>query len=59
MLDFFGEREWGEIIIRAIEGMFEEGVGLTPDMGGTASTEQVGTDVIRQIENFVKIQKKC
>lgn len=59
MLDFFGEREWAEIIIKAIEGMFEEGAGLTPDMGGTASTEQVGTDVIRQIENFVKIQKKC
>ncbi len=54
MLDFLGEKKWAEVIIKAIEGVFLENRNLTPDMGGTAATEQVGAEVIRQIHKMWK-----
>ncbi|MBQ7370927.1 MAG: tartrate dehydrogenase, partial [Blautia sp.] len=40
LLDFFGYEEWGEKIIRAIETLLSNQDHLTPDQGGTATTEQ-------------------
>ena len=42
LLDFFGYEDWGKKIIDAIERMLVERRNLTPDQGGTATTEECG-----------------
>ena len=42
MLSFLGYPQWEERIVNAIEQVMEEGCILTPDMGGNATTRQVG-----------------
>ncbi len=42
MLDFFGYEEMGAHVIDTIERLLVEGKTLTPDMGGHASTDEVG-----------------
>ena len=42
MLDFFGYEEWGKKIVDAIETLLVEKSALTPDQGGTASTQECG-----------------
>lgn len=50
MLDFFGHKEWGERLIAIIEEMLVEGKVLTPDLNGTATTSQVGDEVIAKLK---------
>lgn len=45
MLDYLGENSWAERIEKAIVTVLEEGKVLTPDLGGSSSTNQV-TDAI-------------
>ncbi len=45
MLDYLGENSWAERIENAIVSVLKEGKVLTPDLGGSSSTEQV-TDAI-------------
>lgn len=40
MLDFLGHEEWGTKIIQAIENLLVSKENLTPDQGGTATTEE-------------------
>ncbi len=47
MLDFFGHEDWGKRLIDVIEQVMVEAKALTPDMGGTATTNAVGDEVIR------------
>ena len=47
ILDFFGHPDWGKRIIDAIETLLTEGKVTTPDIGGTASTGEVGSEIIR------------
>ena len=47
MLDFFGHKDWGKKLIDIIEEMMVEKKVLTPDMGGTATTEEVGDEAVR------------
>lgn len=47
MLDFFGHENWGTKLIDVIETVMTEAKVLTPDMGGTAKTDEVGDEVIR------------
>lgn len=49
MLDFFGHKEWGARLIGIIEELLVEKETLTPDLGGTASTSQVGDAVCRKL----------
>ncbi|MGE3541806.1 MAG: tartrate dehydrogenase [Candidatus Tectimicrobiota bacterium] len=42
MLDFLGETEAAARMLRALETHVESGVRRTPDLGGTASTREVG-----------------
>lgn len=49
MLDFFGHEEWGKRLIDIIEEMLVEKTVLTPDLGGTASTAQVGDRVVEKL----------
>lgn len=56
MLDFFGHEEWGKKLLQIIEEMLVEKTVLTPDLGGTAITSQVGDEVIRKLEAIAKGQ---
>ena len=47
MLDFFGYENWGARLIDAIEALMVEGKTLTCDLGGVATTREVGDAIIR------------
>ena len=49
MLDFFGHEEWGAKVIAAIEQLMVDKNCLTPDMGGTSSTSDVGTEILKYL----------
>ena len=49
MLDFFGHPQWGKRLIDIIEELLVEKKTLTPDLGGSARTEEVGDAVVRKI----------
>lgn len=51
MLDFFGYEEWGKILIDCIEEVLCEKKVLTADLGGSSTTQQVGDEIVRKIEN--------
>ena len=46
MLDFFGQEEWGKVVLQAIEQVMVQKKSLTRDMGGTANTQEVGNEVV-------------
>ena len=46
MLDFLGETEWSERVLRASETLLVEKKTLTPDLGGTAHTTDIGHAVL-------------
>ncbi len=50
MLDFFGYPELGAKVLSAIETVLTEGTVLTPDLGGTATTSQLGDRVAELIK---------
>jgi tartrate dehydrogenase/decarboxylase/D-malate dehydrogenase len=49
MLDFFGHESWGKKLIDVIEEILLEKKALTPDLGGSAKTSEVGDEVVRKI----------
>jgi tartrate dehydrogenase/decarboxylase/D-malate dehydrogenase len=54
MLDHFGEEEWGKRVLDVIEEMLENKDTLTPDLGGTATTAEVGERVCALLEKYRK-----
>lgn len=46
ILDFFGHEELGRRVLNAIETLLVEKTVLTPDVGGSATTAQVGDAVV-------------
>lgn len=50
MLDFFGHENWGKKLINTIEEMLVERNVLTPDLGGNSSTQEVGAEFLRKLE---------
>ena len=50
MLEFFGYQKWADRLIEIIEEILVEKQVLTPDMGGTAKTSQVGDEVVRKLQ---------
>lgn len=49
MLEFFGHKKWANRLIEIIEQILTEKKCLTPDLGGSATTAQVGDEVIRKL----------
>ncbi len=49
MLDFFGHEKWGAKLLQVIEDMLVEKKVLTPDLGGHATTAEVGTEAARKV----------
>jgi tartrate dehydrogenase len=50
MLDFLGEQEWADRVLAAIETLLVERRTLTPDLGGTAKTSEVGSAILAILE---------
>ncbi len=49
LLDFFGYTDWGSKLIDYIEKVLVEKKVLTPDLGGNATTSEVGDEIVRKI----------
>ena len=49
MLDHLGHEDAGELLLRAIEAVTAEGKTLTPDLGGCATTRDVGEAIRAQV----------
>lgn len=52
MLDFFGENQWGEVVLTTIKEMLKEPEHLTADLGGSFSTEEVGDRFVERIKTY-------
>lgn len=52
MLDFLGEKKASELMMQAIRSVTEAGKVLTPDLGGTANTRQVGDAMIESMKKI-------
>lgn len=52
LLDFLGEQEAGTLLMRAIEEILARGQVHTPDLGGTATTRQLGQAIREQIRSM-------
>ena len=50
MLEFFGYQKWANRLIGIIEQVLTEKNVLTPDLGGTAKTSEVGDEIIRKLK---------
>lgn len=50
MLDFLGEKKAASLVEEAIIRTTKSGKILTPDIGGTADTRAVGSEICRQVE---------
>lgn len=50
MLEFFGHKTWADRLLEAVEEVLVDGRVLTPDLGGTATTAQVGDEVVRKLK---------
>lgn len=51
MLDFFGETDWAAAVLSTIRSLVKQPHKLTPDMGGTATTSEVGDYFIDMLKN--------
>ena len=49
MLEFFGEQRWADRLLEIVEEMLVEKRVLTPDLGGSATTTEVGDEVARKL----------
>ncbi len=52
MLDHLGHTDAGDLLLRAINAVTAEGRTLTPDLGGTATTHEVGLAVQAQVRRL-------
>ncbi len=53
MLDHFGYEELGQALLGVIEDVTKDGI-KTPDIGGTASTTEVGDEICRRLKQISK-----
>ncbi|MFD2830609.1 tartrate dehydrogenase [Corticicoccus populi] len=49
LLDHHGLEELGDVLLNAVEQVFKKGI-MTPDIGGTSSTEEVVSAIISEIK---------
>lgn len=49
LLEFFGHKKWADKLIEIIEELLVEKKTLTPDLGGKATTKEVGDAVVEKL----------
>lgn len=49
MLDFFGLEDWGSDVLRTIQEVLHDKEKLTPDLGGKATTEELGSYFVERL----------
>ena len=54
MLDFFQEEVWGKRVLATIKEMLTNHEQLTPDLGGTATTKEVGDRFVDLLQTNVR-----
>src|SRR5699024_2687753 len=54
ILDFFQEKAWGEKLLTTIKEMLTNHGQLTPDLGGTATTKEVGDRFVDLLQTNVR-----
>ena len=52
LLDFLGYQDWGAKLLTVIEDLLVERAVLTPDLGGKATTSQVGDEVVKKLKEL-------
>ncbi|WP_409300337.1 tartrate dehydrogenase [Peribacillus sp. SCS-155] len=52
MLEHLGETKLAEAILEALQDVLEEGAAVTPDLGGTAKTEEFGDEVCKKLAKY-------
>ncbi len=52
LLEFFGHQDWADKLIDIIQQMLVDKSVLTPDLGGNATTSDVGNEVVRRLNNL-------
>ena len=52
LLDFLGHEDWGAKLVDIIEDILIEKKVLTPDLGGTSTTSQVGDEVVLKLRQY-------
>jgi len=57
MLEYLGEQKAGGQIQTAIERVIDKGEALTPDMGGTSRTDEIGEAIIKELKTFARIKE--
>jgi len=55
MLDHLGLTKEHDIILKAMENVIARGENLTPDMGGTASTQDLGTEIEHEVLKLLEL----
>lgn len=57
MLDHLGESRAAAAIMEAMQDVLEEGKLVTPDLGGRATTEEVGDAICAKLNNLISYMK--
>lgn len=52
MMSFLGEEQAADIIMEGICGITSDGKVLTPDLGGQATTKEIGQEICRKIQAY-------
>jgi tartrate dehydrogenase/decarboxylase / D-malate dehydrogenase len=58
MMDHFGEKEWGSAILSTIQEILSQKDALTPDLGGGATTEQLGNEFRNRLKHHAPLPDK-
>ena len=53
MLDHLGRPDLSTAIVDAIEQVLQEGRVLTPDLGGTSTTQELGTAIAEKVQQLI------
>ncbi|UYZ40541.1 MAG: isocitrate/isopropylmalate dehydrogenase family protein [Candidatus Methanospirare jalkutatii] len=51
MLEYLGERRAAEIVLKAISEVLRERKVLTPDLGGSSKTSDVGDEIVKKVKS--------
>lgn len=57
MLEFLGEKKWGQEVLAAIEDVLVEGQVRTRDIGGSSTTTEMGEAIRQKLQQRAETRK--